>query len=165
MRTTALALVSLLMTGAVYAQEKHNIVTGTVSKIDGAAKTTAVKTAEGSEVVLKETDKTLKSGAAGVKDGSLVIANYTTSGATHTAVAIKHVSGKTVHVAEGTADKVDAAAKTVAVKTKDGSVVVFNEAADGVMHTGGALKQGAHVTVHYTDDAGKKVAHAIHSAL
>jgi hypothetical protein len=53
-------------------------------------------------------------------------------------------------------DAVDAAAKTVAVKTADGAVVVFNSAEDGVISAGGALKQGARVTIHYTEDAAQR---------
>lgn len=81
----------------------------------------------------------------------------------------------------GTVDKVDADAKTVAVKTEDGTekVAKFTEdttvygahdvekgtkaAADALAD---ARKKGVHVVVYYTkkgsEDAGKKVAHAFH---
>jgi hypothetical protein len=57
-------------------------------------------------------------------------------------------------------DKVDDAGKTVSVKTADGSVVVFHAAEDGVVGTGDAVKEGGRVTVHYTEDGARKVAHA-----
>jgi hypothetical protein len=160
MKSLSLVAALLLVTAPVHAQEKHNIISGTITKIDNAAKTVTIKTTTGTEVVAKETARTVKEGGTAAKEGGEAVVHYTTSGAEHTAVAIKPVGNKTVKVTEGTVDKVDGAAKTVAVKTKDGSVVVFNSAADGVISAGGAMKQGAHVTIHYTEDGTKKIAHA-----
>lgn|SRR5262245_60974441 len=160
MKSMALFAVVLLSMTAVQAQEKHGVVSGTITKIDSSAKTVTIKTATGTEVVAKETAQTVKHGAAATKVGGQVVVHYTMTGADRTAVAIKGVGDKTVHVAEGTVDKVDDAAKTVAVKTTAGSVVVFHAAEDGVVNAGGAVKEGGHVTVHYTEEGVRKTAHA-----
>jgi hypothetical protein len=160
MKSLSLVAALLLLMAPVQAQDKHGVISGTITKIDNAAKTVTIKTVAGTEVVAKETARTVKEGGAAAKEGGEAIVHYTTSGAEHTAVAIKPVGNKTVKIAEGTVDAVDAAAKTVAVKTKDGSVVVFNSAEDGVISAGGAMKQGARATIHYTEEGAKKIAHA-----
>lgn len=160
MKSLSLVAALLLLMPAVHAQEKHNIISGTITKIDNAAKTVTIKTKTGTEVVAKETAKTVKEGGTAAKEGGEAVVHYTTSGAEHTAVAIKPVGNKTVKVTEGTVDKVDAGARTVSVKTKDGGVVVFNSAEDGVIRAGDAMKQGTHVTIHYTEDGAKKIAQA-----
>lgn len=159
MKVLAVVATLMLAVWPAQAQEREGVVSGTISKIDNAAKTVVIKTADAGEIVLKETAKTVKEGGAALKEGAQVVAHYTTVGAEHTALALKYVGSKTVHVAEGTVDKVDDVAKTVAVKTKDGSVVVFHSAEDGVLATGRGVKEGARVTVYYTEEAGRKIAH------
>jgi ABC-type enterochelin transport system substrate-binding protein len=159
MKSLSLFAALLLAMTAVQTQDKHGVISGTVTKIDNAAKTVTIKTKTGTEVVAKETARTVKEGGATAKEDGEAVVHYTTSNAEHTAVAIKPVGNK-IKVAEGTVDAVDAGAKTVAVKTKDGTVVVFNSAEDGVVSAGGAMKQGALVTIHYTEDGARKIAHA-----
>jgi hypothetical protein len=160
MKSLSLVAALLLLMPTVQTQDKHNIISGTIIKIDNAAKTVTIKTATGAEVVAKETARTVKEGGTAAKEGGEAVVHYTTSGAEHSAVAIKVVGDKTLKIAEGTVDKVDAGAKTVAVKTKDGAVVVFDSAVDGVISAGDAMKTGARVTIHYTEDGAKKIAHA-----
>ena len=68
---------------------------------------------------------------------------------------------------EGTVDDVSKDSKTVAVKTADGTKESFVVADHAVVNTGKDVgrysAQGAntseHVTVYYTEEAGKKIAH------
>jgi hypothetical protein len=71
---------------------------------------------------------------------------------------------------KGTVTAVNSAANTVTVKTKDGTVETFQLSAKCTVETGkGAAKAGtesgkgvatgSEVTVHYTEESGKKVAH------
>lgn len=88
------------------------------------------------------------------------------------------------HVVSGVVHKVDGAAKTIALKTKDGTESVYHLADDGVISAGEGVSTGAkatatatadaarfaadaaktsgRVTVHYTEEGGKKIAHALH---
>ncbi|HEY2120641.1 MAG TPA: hypothetical protein VGH37_15735 [Candidatus Acidoferrum sp.] len=68
-----------------------------------------------------------------------------------------------VKVTKGTVVKVDSGAKTVAVKTADGTEKTFDftETAgkDMGQAVGAGTEKGAKVTVYYTEESGKKIAH------
>src|SRR6266850_1809107 len=82
-------------------------------------------------------------------------------------VAASYGSQGSTNVITGTIEKVDSGAKTVAVKTADGTKESFVVADHAVVNTGKDVarysargaKKGEHVTVYYTEEAGKKVAH------
>ena len=73
------------------------------------------------------------------------------------------------HVITGTVEKVDAGAKTIAVKTADGTVetVKFTEKTtvhglkDGAKGTDLVGKEGGHVIVHTTGEGAEKTAHSV----
>ena len=60
---------------------------------------------------------------------------------------------------EVTVTSVDHAAKTVTVKTAEGAEETYHLTGRAVKETGKGLDKGGKVTVYYTEDAGKKVAH------
>jgi hypothetical protein len=72
-----------------------------------------------------------------------------------------------VHAVEGTVTKVDATAKTVAVKTADGTEHTFHYLGDVTVHgskdvakgTVNGVKEGSKVAVHYTVEGSKETAH------
>jgi hypothetical protein len=152
------------VTGSLAAQDSTNVVTGTVEKVDSGAKTIAVKTADGTVQTVKFTEKTtvtgLKDGAKGAdlvgKEGGHVIVHTTGEGAEKTAHSVEWVGDKTVHTTEGTVEEVGKGTKTVAVKTADGTKETFVVAGHA---TAAGAKKGEHVTVYYTEEAGKKIAH------
>jgi hypothetical protein len=157
------------------AQTDTNVITGTVHKVDSGAKTIAVKTADGTVETVKFTDKTtvhgLKDAAKGAdlagKEGGHVIVHTVGKGADKTAHSVEWVGEKTVHTAEGTVEDVGKGSKTVAVKTADGTKETFVVAGHATVDTGKDValysskgaKKGEHVTVYYTEQAGKKIAH------
>jgi hypothetical protein len=157
------------------AQASTNVITGTLDKVDSAAKTIAVKTADGTVKTVKFTDKTavhgLKDVAKGAdlagKEGGHVIVHTAGEGAEETAHSVEWFGDKTVHTTEGTVDDVGEGSKTVAVKTADGTKETFVVADHATVDTGKDVarysvegaKKGEHVTVYYTEEAGKKIAH------
>jgi len=157
------------------AQDVTHVVSGTVEKVDAGAKTIAVKTADGTVETVKFTDKTtvngLKDAAKGAdlagKEGGHVIVHTTGEGAEKTAHSVEWVGDKTVHTTEGTVEDVGKGTKTVAVKTADGTKEVFEVSGHATVDTGKTVgrysvagaKKGEHVTVYYTEEAGKKIAH------
>jgi hypothetical protein len=144
---------------------------GTVDSVDSAAKTVSVKTADGTVAVVKVTDQTTVSGLkAGAKytdlaaeKGSHVVVHYTEEGSVKTAHGIRDFGKGTKKATEGTVTAVDKAGKTVTVKTAQGTDEVFHVSDHATVETSkGVAKEtekGAKVTVYYTEDAGKKVAH------
>jgi hypothetical protein len=157
---------------------------GVVTKVDSGAKTIAVKLADGSEQIFKYTAKTTmhasEKAAHGAKVGSVdsymagkegthVVVHYTGEGADRTAVGVDDFGKEGLKFSRGTVTHVDKAARTVTVKSEDGSEETYHVAKDAAIDTEHGVvkgfekttKEGEHVTVHYTEDAGKKVAHLI----
>jgi len=157
------------------AQGSTNVFTGTIDKVDSGAKTIAVKTADGTVKTVKFTDKTavhgLKDAAKGAdlagKEGGHVIVHSVGTGAEETAHSVEWMGEKTVHTVDGTVEETAKGTKTVAVKTADGTKETFVVADHATVNTGKEVarystkgaEKGEHVTVYYTEDAGKKIAH------
>jgi hypothetical protein len=171
-----LALVVLCSVGVSQeAQTSTNVITGTIEKVDSGAKTIAVKTADGTVETVKFTETTtvhgLKDAGKGAdlagKEGGHVIVHTVGEGSDKTAHSVEWVGDKTVHTADGTVEDVGKGSKTVAVKTADGTKETFVVADHATVNTGKDVarysargaKKGEHVTVYYTEEAGKKVAH------
>ena len=143
--------------------------------MDTGAKTIAVKTADGSVETVKFTDRTAVHGLKGAgkgadlagKEGGHVIVHTTGEGAEKTAHSVEWFGDKTVQATEGTVEDAGKGTKTVAVKTADGSKETFEVADHAVVDSGKGVarysaegaKKGEHVTVYYTEEAGKKIAH------
>src|SRR5882762_3806484 len=156
-------------------QNPTHVIAG-IDFLDGAgAKTVAVKTVDGTVETVKFTEKTtvhgLKDAAKGAdlagKEGSHVIVHTVGEGADKAAHSVEWVGDKTVHTTEGTVEDVGKGTKTVAVKTADGTKEAFEVSEHATVDTGKAVgrytalgaKKGEHVTVYYTEEAGKKIAH------
>jgi len=187
-RVSSLVVVALFVSGSllVLAEDTDVVhaVGGVVTKVDSTAKTVAVKTADGSEQVYKYTAKTTvhasKEVAKGVstasvdtylagKEGTHVVVHYTVEGADKTAVGFEDFGKDGLKVSKGTVTHVDHAAHTVTIKTEDGTEETYHVAKDVAVDTEHGVvkgvetstKEGEHVTVHYTESAGRKVAHLI----
>ena len=174
-RAVLVLLAACFAVFAARAQEATHVVSGTIEKVDSGAKTIAVKTADGTVETVKFTEKTtvhgLKDAAKGGdlagKEGGHVIVHATGEGAEKTAHSVVWVGDKTVHTTEGTVEDVGKGTKTVAVKTADGTKEAFEVSGHATVDTGKTVgrystvgaKKGEHVTVYYTEEAGKKIAH------
>ena len=135
--------------------------------MDKATKTVVVKTADGTEHTIKVTGDTAykgtKEGLDGLKEGTEVVARTTGKGVDETGVEIGKIGKDSVKVTKGTIVKVDSGAKTVVVKTADGTEKTFdfteNAGKDMGKAVGAGTEKGAKVTVYYTEESGKKIAH------
>lgn len=164
----------LLVATAFAAQDVVSAVHGTIEKIDSAAKTMVVKTADGAEHSMHFLDKTAVHGADasaeaakdswhGLKAGAEVVAHYTTKGTEDTALEIDKVGKDGLKTTDGTIKDIDRGAKKLVVKSSDGAESTFrltdHAAKDAGKDIGEGMEKGTKVTVYYTEDAGKKVAH------
>ena len=160
-----------LPTSLCLATDAVTAVHGTVSKIDSGTKTIVIKAKDGTEHSMRVVGKTVVHGTEegtkdafkGVKEGSEVVAHYTTKGAEKTAVEVDKVGKEGLKETEGTVSEIDRSAKSIAVKTADGSVQTFKMAdhatEDAGKEVGKATEKSAKVTVYYTEQAGRKIAH------
>jgi hypothetical protein len=167
-------LITMLFVPAAFARgakEAVEAVHGTITKVDSGAKTIVVKTADGTEHTMHFAEKTTVVGTEagakdtfhGLKEGSEVVAHYTTKGSEKTAAEVDKVGKDGLQSSEGTISKLDRGGKSLAVKSADGTEHTFkladHAAEDGAKDVGKASEKSAKVTVYYTEEAGKKVAH------
>jgi hypothetical protein len=161
-------------------------VAGIVTKVDSAAKTITVKTADGAEHVFKYTETTTvhaaKKGAEDTKsaavssymagkEGTHAVIHYTGEGADQTAVHVDDLGKDSLHVGQGTVTRVDKGARTVTIKAEGGTESTYHVAKDATIDTEHGVtkdsqliaRKGEKATVHYTDKAGKKVVHLFKS--
>jgi hypothetical protein len=162
---------------SVFAWAAKDVVTaihGTITKLDAGTKTIVIKTGDGVEHTLKfvahttvrgvtGTGKGAKDAFHGLTEGSEVVAHYTTKGAEDIAVEVDKIGKDGVKAIDGTVTHIDRGAKTMAVKTADGTEQTFTLSGHAAADAGKGIEKGseksAHVTVYYTEDAGKKIAH------
>ncbi|MBV9609218.1 MAG: hypothetical protein JO187_06650 [Acidobacteria bacterium] len=166
--------------GAFQAFALEHATAGVLSRVDSAAKTIVVKTADGTEEVFKFTGKTAVHGAKDVetgavdtylagKEGTHVVVRYTEKGTEKTAVGVEDVGKDTMKVAKGTVEGADKAGHTITVAGEDGSKDTYHVAKDAAIDSEHGVvkgtefvgKNGEKVTVHYTEEGGKKVVHFI----
>jgi hypothetical protein len=163
-------LCGLFAGGAFAADDVASAVVATVKTVDKGTKTVVVKTGEGTEHTFHFVGRTVAHGAEatakgskdafeGMKEGDEVVVHYTVKGAEKTAEEVDHVGKDGVKAGEVTVKSVDHAAKTVTVKTAAGAEETYHLTGRAVKETGKGLDKGGKVTVYYTEDAGKKVAH------
>src|SRR3974377_1157840 len=149
------------------AQDVVSVVHGTVTKVDHSTKTVLVKTAEGTEHAIKVTGQTTyqgtKEGFDGLKEGTEGVGHKTGTGDEETGLENGKISKDGVKVTEGTIVKVDHGTKTVVVKSADGTEKAFDYTGTAGKDMGEAVgagtEKGAKVTVYYTEETGKKIAH------
>lgn len=171
-RTTIWVLMAASFAWA--ADDVVNAVHGTVERVDSAAKTVVVKTADGTEHTMRLVDRTAVHGADasmdagkdswhGLKAGSEVVAHYTTRGTEDTAVELDKIGEGGLKASKGTITDFDRGAKTIVVEGDDGAKATYRitdrGVKDGLKDVPAGAEKGSKVTVYYTESAGKKVVH------
>jgi hypothetical protein len=175
MKKIAIAVLVLSLISFAFAVEDVVTAThGTITKIDAAAKTLVVKTADGTEHVfhwtkdaavhgVKASDTAAKDSWHGLKEGSEVVAHSTKKGTEDTLVEVDKVGDDGMKKTEGTIKDIDRGGKKLVVETADGTDHTFkltgHAAADGGKDVAAGTEKGAKVVVYSTEDAGKSVAH------
>jgi hypothetical protein len=162
-----LALFSL---AAFAAEDVATAVEGTVKKVDAGSKTVVVKTADGTEHTIHvvkrttvhgttESAKGTKDAFHGLEEGSDVVVHVTTKGTEETAQEIDRVGKDGLKATEGTVSHIDRGAKTIAVKTADGTEETYHLTEHAAKDVAAGTEKSAKVTVYYTEEGGRKVAH------
>jgi hypothetical protein len=159
---------------ALAVEEQHGIITGVVLKVDAGTKTVVVKVADGTEHTVHFVARSAVHGGEatatgatdvfhGLKEGSEVAVHYTAKGSVETAEEVDRIGKDGLKATEVTVTHIDRGAKTLAVKTADGTAETFRLTGSAAKDAGKDVVQGseksAKVTVYYTEEGGHKVAH------
>lgn len=164
-------VVAALLAPMSFAMDVVTAVHGTIARMDAAAKTIVVKTADGTEHTLHFIGKTTVHGTEaaakdtfhGLKEGSEVVAHYTAKGTEKTAIEVDKVGKDGMKAVDGTITELDRGGKKLVVKSADGTAETFkladHAAEDAAKDLSKGAEKSAKVTVYYTEDAGKKIAH------
>ncbi len=163
-------VLALFACGALAAQDVASAVVGTVKAVDKGTKTVVVKTAEGTEHTFHFVGRTVEHGVEatakrskgafqGMKEGDEVIVHYTVKGTEKTAKEVDHLGKDGLKMSLVAVKSVDRGAKKVTVEMAEGGEETYHLTNQAVHETGKGLKTGVKVTVYYTEEAGKKIAH------
>ena len=163
-------VLTLLAGGAFAADDVASAVSGSVKAVDKTTKTVVVKVGDGTEHTFHFIGKTVSHGAAAtaagtkdafssMKEGDEVVVHYTEKGAVQTAREVDHVGKDGLKMSVVAVKSVDHGAKTVTVKTAEGAEETYHLTDDAVRETGKGLDKAGKVTVYYTEEGGKKIAH------
>ena len=173
-RISAMILLAAVCWPALAVKQRHGVVVGEILKFDAEAKTVVVKTAEGTNHTFHFVDETTVHGGRdveagseetflGLKEGSQVAVHYTVKGTEETAQEIDSIGRDGLKATDVTLVHLDRGAKTVAVKTADGTEETFCLTGRAATVAGEEIGEGAEksikVTAYYTEEAGHKVAH------
>ena len=163
-------VIAVVACGAYAAEDVATAVACTVKTIDEGAKTAVVKTADGTEHTFHFIGRTASHGteatASGSKDafrsmkeGDEVVVHYTEKGAVKTAQEVDHVGKDGLKTSVVAVKSVDRGAKTVTAKTEAGTEETYHLTASASRETAKGLDKAGKVTVYYTEEGGKKIAH------
>lgn len=175
MRIMAVAVLVCTMVISVFAVENVVKAThGTITKIDRAAKTIAVKTADGTEHVFhwakdtsvhgaKAADEAAQDSWHGLKEGSEVVTHSTKRGTEDTVVEVDKVGDTGLKKTEGTIKEIDRKGKKMVVESADGTEHKFDltkrAATDSGKDVANGAEKGTKVAVYSTEHAGRSVVH------
>jgi len=164
----------MLVTAAHADQDVVSAVHGTIKKIDKGTHTIVVKTADGTDHTFHYAAKTTVHGVdasekatedsfKGLKEGSEVVAHYTTRGTEDTAMEFDKVGKDGLKATDGTIKDIDRGGKKLVVASADGTEETFRLTDHATVDAGKDIargtEKGAKVTVYYTEQSGEKVAH------
>lgn len=161
----------LLFASIAFATE---VIQGTIEKIDTAGKSIVVKAQDGTVHTFHIAQQTLFQGGQsaqagaensfhGLKEGSEVAVHYTSQQSQETADEVDRLGNEGLKASQGQLVRIDQTAKTVSIKTQDGTVHVYHLSNNAAQEAGKDITTTAQksekVTVYYTEQAGHKVAH------
>jgi hypothetical protein len=152
------------------ADDVSSAVVGSVKKVDSGTKTVVVKATDGTEHTFHFVGRTSVQGGdavakgskdafKGLKEGDDVAVHYSVKGADKTAEEVDRIGKDGMKASEGAVTKVDHGAKTITMKTADGTEQTYHLADHAAHETASGAEKAGKVTVYYTEDAGKKIVH------
>ncbi|MBL0160399.1 MAG: hypothetical protein IPP47_25460 [Bryobacterales bacterium] len=172
--------------------EPTHAIVGEVTEVDPAGAHVKVRTSDGKEhhveigpktklrtiehgveQVAHGTEEVAKATARDVKKGTMVAVRFTEKEGKLVAHEVHHASKEVVKKSEVVIHKIDEDGRKIIVKTKDGAEKVYEVSKDATIATGHKLTDvgkatgekivvGTKATIHFTEKAGKSIAHFVH---
>jgi|SRR5215813_3777842 len=174
MKIKGIAVLLLSLVSVAFAVVDVSSTHGTITKIDKAAKTIAIKTADGTEHVfhlakdtavhgVRASDIAAKDSWRGLKEGWEVVAHSTKRGTEDTAVEVDKLGDNGLQKTEGTIKEIDRGGRKLVIESADGAEQTFklsgHSAAESGKEVAKGTEKGTKAAVYSTEEAGKKVAH------
>lgn len=169
------AIISLLsFVGIAGATEKTASIEGVVAKVDLDANKLEVKTADGTEHIMRLAKRTVVHGERAsstrgdnalrdLREEDKVVVHYTKHGTDETAEEIDQIGRSGLKTSEGTITEIDRRARTMTIKLADGAEESYrlteHAAEDAGIETEDAAKKSAHAIVYYSEEADQKLVH------
>jgi hypothetical protein len=142
---------------------------GTVDAVDAGAQTVVVKTVDGIKHLFHGTKDLLVHGGSGastlkdLREGTTVAVHYTVAGGEAAAQEIDRIGGDGLRMTEGVVTRVNRGRKEIVIRFDDGRSETYQLNERAALGVGTdfdrSLNDPPRVTVYYTDEAGRKVAH------
>jgi hypothetical protein len=142
---------------------------GTVDAVDAGAQTVVVKTVDGIKHLFHGTKDLLVHGGSGantlkdLREGTTVAVHYTMAGSEAAVQEIDRIGGDGLRMTEGVVTRVDRGRKEIVIRFDDGRTETYQLTERAALGVGKdldrSLNETTRVTVYYTDEAGRKVAH------
>jgi hypothetical protein len=142
---------------------------GTMKKVYRVANTVIVTTIDGMEHVYHFTKDLLVHGGKGtgvdalegLREGSTVVVHYTVDGAQDSAAEIDRIGDEGLKVTEAIVRRIDRGRKQITIRFDNGTIETLRLTDRAAAEAGTALgATGAtKITVYYSDEDGRKVAH------
>jgi phosphotransferase system IIA component len=171
---STIAVVVVLVSLAHAAGDVVSAVHGLISDIDTTTKTIGIKTSDGVDHSVHFTERTVVHGGAlsqsaakaswhGIARGDEVVVHLTDHGTRTTAVEVDRIGKDGLKSVDGTVREIDRTGRRLVLETDDGAESVFRMTGQSTIDSGKDIAKGAskgsRITVYYTEDVGKKVAH------
>jgi hypothetical protein len=165
---------------ALAIERRHGILVGEVIRLDADTKTAVVKLADGTEHTFHFVGRTAVHGVQeaaggaedafhGLREGSQVAVHYTAKGSEETAEEVDDIGKDGLKATDATVVHIDRSAKTLAVRTEDGTEETYRLTDSAARDAGKDIAKGGEksekVTIYYTEEAGHKVAHFFKRAI
>ncbi len=161
-------------------ERRHGILVGEIIKLDADTRTAVVKLADGTEHTFHFVGRTAVHGVEevgggaedafhGLKEGSQVAVHYTAKGSEETAEEVDNIGKDGLEATDATVVHIDRGAKTLAVRTEDGTQETYrltdSAARDAGKDIAKTSEKSEKVTIYYSEKAGHKVAHFFKRAI
>lgn len=154
------------------AEEMITAVHGTVEKMGAISRVISIRAVDGSKEAIRVVDATAIHGLHGARSswrsleaGAEVVVQYTRQSGEKTALEVDRIGKDGLKIVRGTLKQVDREAKRIVITAANGAEQGFDVGRHAAHALATEILSGVAVTVYYSEEGGKAVAHFFERAL